>query len=233
MKEIITDAKTRCVCFSSLITRFKLWTNLEAILKAKQIEYNFIYNTKDIWVRDFMPIEISYGHFLKFGYHPSYLRKLPEYRTDWPNRSKIYLRREDESEYKYSGISFPGTYLDINLDGGNVIKCDDCVIISARVFHENRRMKRAVLLDALEEAFGQEIVIIPSDTEEKTGHADGMVRYIGDDTVLLNHYVDFDRELRDKLLKALKPRFSVAELRVNRRESPFLQVRDESRQCLF
>ena len=44
------------------------------------------------------------------------------------------------------------------------------------------------------------------------GHADGMVRYIGGRQVLLNNYVDFDRNLRERILKALNGHFDVNEL---------------------
>ena len=53
-----------------------------------------------------------------------------------------------------------------------------------------------------------------------TGHADGMVRYIGNGTVLLNHYVDFDMPLRQRLLKVLSPKFTVAELHFGTNSCP-------------
>lgn len=57
-----------------------------------------------------------------------------------------------------------------------------------------------------------EPVLITWDTYEEYGHADGMVRYMGEGRVLLNHYCDFDKALRKKLLAALKPHFSITEL---------------------
>jgi agmatine/peptidylarginine deiminase len=44
------------------------------------------------------------------------------------------------------------------------------------------------------------------------GHADGMVRYIRGNIVLLNNYVDFDKDLRQHLLENLSAHFIVEEL---------------------
>ena len=44
------------------------------------------------------------------------------------------------------------------------------------------------------------------------GHADGMVRYIKGDTVLINNYVDYDPYFRTKLIDALSGHFKVEEL---------------------
>jgi agmatine/peptidylarginine deiminase len=64
----------------------------------------------------------------------------------------------------------------------------------------------------LDRAFRAETVIIPWDRHEPYGHADGMVRYIGNDKVLITNYYDFDKGLRKKLLDALQPHFEVVEL---------------------
>ena len=47
-----------------------------------------------------------------------------------------------------------------------------------------------------------------SDKEEEYGHADGMVRFVSDNHVLINNYKDIDTELRLKVLDALSPYFS-------------------------
>ncbi len=51
--------------------------------------------------------------------------------------------------------------------------------------------KRA-LVDELENLFFAELVIIPWDRYEMYGHADGMVRWIDGDRVLINNYGYFD-----------------------------------------
>ena len=203
MEGIITDSKTNTVSFSSIITKFRVWKYLKPLLEANNIKYSFIYGTEDIWVRDFMPIQITKSHYAQFYYKPSYLDDKPEYLTDY----YCYCR------YGHSlGASF---CKDLKVDGGNIIKCDDCVIMTDKVFSENPDKSRKEVLSTLEELMGCEILIIPHDPEEETGHADGMLRYIGNNTVLLNHYYDFDETLRKKFLKILSPRFNVVELHLD------------------
>ena len=203
MERIITDSMTNTVSFSSLITKFRVWKNLKPILETSNIKYSFIDGTEDIWVRDFMPVQITESHYAQFYYKPSYLDVKPEYLTDY----YCYSR------YGHSlGASF---CKDLKVDGGNIIKCDDCVIMTDKVFSENPEKSPKEIMSTLEKLMGCEILIIPHDYEEETGHADGMLRYIGNNTVLLNHYYDFDNPLRKKLLNVLSPRFNIAELHLD------------------
>ena len=101
---------------------------------------------------------------------------------------------------------------DIVLDGGNVIKCGDKVIMTDKIFKENPGYQRQDLVDALENLFFAELVIIPWDKYEMYGHADGMVRYIDGNRVLLNNYINFDPCLRKRLLEVLSAHFEVEEL---------------------
>ena len=64
----------------------------------------------------------------------------------------------------------------------------------------------------LEEAFDCEVVLIPWDRYEMFGHADGMVRPIGEGYLLLNNYADFDKDLAKRIHSALSGRFCVEEL---------------------
>lgn len=203
MEGIITDAKTNTVSFSSLITKFRVWKDLEPILKEKNIKYSFIDGTEDIWGRDFMPVQITERHYAQFYYKPSYLDDMPEYLTDYHCYSRY-------------GHSLGARFCkDLKVDGGNIIKCDDCVIMTDKVFAENPHFQANDIVTTLEDILNCEVLLIPHDPEEKTGHADGMLRYIGNGTILLNHYCDFDRPLRKKLLQALSPRFNVAELHLD------------------
>ena len=67
-------------------------------------------------------------------------------------------------------------------------------------------------MDTLEGLFFAELVIIPWDRYEMYGHADGMVRYIDGNRVLLNNYINFDPYLRKRLKDVLSAHFDVLEL---------------------
>ena len=82
--------------------------NLTAALGTHNIPYRFLPNTKDIWVRDFMPVQTGSGKLVSFRYEPSYLKNDPDLRTDF---------RKDLAPQ----LGLPVTYSNINLDGGNVV----------------------------------------------------------------------------------------------------------------
>ena len=197
---ILTDVQANTVYFSSLIKPYTCFKELKPLLERFEIPYHFVSNTADLWVRDFMPVQLTEDCYCQFVYRPDYLADLQSYQTD-PQRCT-------------PGLPFSSRIqlCDIVVDGGNVIKCDDRVIMTDKVFRENKSLSRNEVISRLEKAMECEILFIPHDPNEKTGHADGMVRFIGNDTVLLNHYIDFDEDLRSRLLRALSPKFEVAEL---------------------
>ena len=136
--------------------------------------------------------------FLQYQYQPDYLKGYEDY---IPNYDFICKK------LKLNCIK-----TDIILDGGNVIKCGNKVIMTDKIFQENFHKEKNDLIKELEELFQAELVLIPWDRYEMYGHADGMVRYIRGNIVLLNNYVDFDKKLRQHLLEILSAHFIVEEL---------------------
>lgn len=102
---------------------------------------------------------------------------------------------------------------DIVLDGGNVVKCGDKVIMTDKIIDENpMRFYRDILWE-LENHFRAQIVLIPRDRYDRYGNADGMVRWIEGNRVLMNNYADFDPKLGKEVKAALFEHFTVEELR--------------------
>ena len=155
-------------------------------------------STFHIWARDYMPVQVSEKKFVKFKYTPDYLRDNPEYK---PDTAAIL-----------SGLGMTVVDTDLVVDGGNVVSCGDMVILTDKIFRENPHVAKVKLIDSLTRLLEAEVVLIPEDVYEEFGHADGMVRYMGEGNVLLNNYCDFDKALRKKLLAALKPHFNMIEL---------------------
>lgn len=145
-----------------------------------------------------MPIQITENEFIQYTYNPDYLQKEQKYITD--------------PTFCCSKLNQTPLVTDIVLDGGNVIKCSDAVIMTDKIFKENSRYKQMQLINEIEKLFQAELIVIPWDKCEKHGHADGMVRYIDGNRVLINNYCDFDNTLKVKLVKALIPKFEVLEL---------------------
>lgn len=144
-------------------------------LENSHNEFRLIQNTRDIWMRDFMPVRTKSGKYVSFRYEPSYLSDTPELCTGYRRDISLQL-----------GISV--IYCDINLDGGNVVFSPSRkqAIISDRVFSENPFCDNATLVRELESLLEARVIIIPSLKSDMTGHADGMVRFVDENTVIGN-----------------------------------------------
>ena len=144
-------------------------------LENSHNEFRLIQNTRDIWMRDFMPVRMKSGKYVSFRYKPSYLNDTSELCTEY--------RRDISSQLGISVI-----YSDINLDGGNVVFSPSRkqAIISDRVFSENPFCDNATLVRELESLLEARVIIIPSLKCDMTGHADGMARFVDENTVIGN-----------------------------------------------
>lgn len=211
----ITDDKTDKVCISSLIDKKDGGLDKETCSKLKSCIQDFcpdcelLYNTRDVWARDYMPIQLtgkterSKAIYLSFIYRPDYLAKYPKCTTDW-QLDKVHAQRQSLRE----GLDFDVVQMPIILDGGNVIKAivngKPCIIMCDKVLQENN-VKEIEFRDWWERWWNDnfdgtemQLVLLPWEGKEinPIGHADGMVRYIGKDKVLMTNYADYDKIYR-------------------------------------
>lgn len=149
--------------------------NLFSALSDSGEELALFDGAKDIWARDYMPVKTKSGQYISFRYEPSYLADDPQLRTDF---------KADIAPH----FALPVTYSNINLDGGNVVfsPSKTKAVISDRVFSENQEYDKNTLLSELEKLLEAEMVIIPSLKSDMTGHADGVVRFVNENTVIGN-----------------------------------------------
>jgi agmatine/peptidylarginine deiminase len=118
------------------------------------------------------------------------------------------------------------------IDGGNVVKCGDVIVMTDKVFVENKDKSRLEVERILRDAFLCDILFLPWDRQEYLGHSDGIVHYAGDGKILLTNYNDFSTYFYRRFRKALEVRFEVIPLKyhVKRRHARswayinFLQV---------
>jgi len=199
---MICDYQTNKVFLAEGIKGYpKVAENLLYALYKEGIETEYLPHSKSkkhVWARDYMPIQLGEGRFLKYVYRPDYLKNDKDY---IPNYAGMIRKL---------GLNCKPTSLVI--DGGNVVKWDDAVIMTDKVLKENPGYDEYGLRFRLEELFETDVVFIPWDRYEMFGHADGMVRFIDRRTVLLNNYSDFDRSLRERIIRALDGHFEVKEL---------------------
>ncbi|WP_266203369.1 agmatine deiminase family protein [Pontibacter kalidii] len=177
---MVTDRETNQVYFSELLAtdgRYRdAWRSITAALDKHGVRYGLLKGTKDIWCRDYMPVQQSADSFIQFRYEPSYLSAHPHLKTDPAHVLQVYGLRAQHS--------------DINLDGGNVLRWTDRVILTDRVFEENPALTKARLHDQLENLFEAEVIIIPAIRSDMTGHADGLVRFYDRQTLICNRMAD-------------------------------------------
>ena len=188
--------------------------NLIAILEKHNVKYSFLKGIKDIWCRDYMPIQTESGRLVQFRYEPSYLKG-----EEWDS-----VRSDVHKVCKANGLT--PEFSDINLDGGNVLICDGRAIISDRIFAENPNKEKEELKKELSKLLECEIIIIPalkSQNEDFTGHADGMVRFVDRNTIIGNERNPNEYQyMKDGLQKAIDT-FNLTYIDV-----PFLEDKDSN-----
>ena len=189
-----------------------VWAQIGSALTAENEIYDFVPNAADIWIRDFMPFQRHDGEFMVYRYNPDYLQgKDSRYIT---NCRDAFLSIGGSDSLSSSICN----HTNLIIDGGNMIRCTDkdgvdCVIMTTKVLYENPGLSHHEILLELDDIFNAEVILIPWDTEEKTGHADGMVRSLGKGQLLMNCYADMDSNLGIAIKKALSHRFEIQELK--------------------
>ena len=200
---MITDKETNTVYLADGIRHYMpLAHNLLEALYREGIDMHCLRHTesrKHVWARDYMPIQLDTDRFLQYRYFPDYLKDDPDYIPRYETIAcDLHLKCKKT---------------DLIIDGGNVVKLKDKVIMTDKVLKENPQYTERDLKARLETDLECEVCLIPWDRYEIFGHADGMVRPIDGNDILLNNYVDFDKYLRKRLLEKLHDHgFHVEEL---------------------
>lgn len=83
---MVIDKETNIVYFSELLksdSRYEETCNkITEVLDKYQVRYCFLNGTKDIWARDYMPIQVSTEKFIEYRYDPDYLQGIEKGRRD-------------------------------------------------------------------------------------------------------------------------------------------------------
>lgn len=166
---------------------------LISILEKHKVKYSFLKATKDIWCRDYMPVQTPSGKLIQFTYDPSYLRDNKEWEDSRSDVKEVCRLNNIEALFS-----------DINLDGGNVLICDGRAIISDRVFSENPDRDKDEIVKELGQLLECEIIIIPAENDDMTGHADGMVRFVNRNTILGNNLEAEYKYWRERMQKVIE-----------------------------
>ncbi|MBG8554020.1 agmatine deiminase family protein [Hymenobacter guriensis] len=152
-------------------------SELAAALQAADYQVNYLAGTRDVWVRDFMPVPVPGGGWVQFRYAPSYLRTQRERLTITAARPLC------------STLGIRARQSHLVVDGGNVVFVGSTAVLTDRVYSENPGVAAGEIRKRLQEELQAErLVIIPAHPDDFTGHADGMLQPVDDQTVLVSAY---------------------------------------------
>ena len=195
---MITDQETNFAYFSAHLPQrhSEFFKELRAILLHKGIEFGLLPHTKDIWCRDYMPVQVSKKCFVQFKYDPTYLDCLK------------YRRTKTDPAGACRVIGIKAAQLDIKIDGGNIVKSRTKVILTERIFSENPRSPKYKLLSEIKNKLKvKQVIIIPECPFDLSGHADGMIRFVDgvkdEETVLVNDFSGESPEFFSQFHRAL------------------------------
>ena len=224
---MIADWQTNTIYFSKLLktdSRFSETSKqLTEILDDFGAKLVFLPDTKDIWARDYMPIQINNNTYIEYRFDPDYLQKV----------RKGYRNLKTYPDIVCDTLKLKTKKSDLIMDGGNFVKSTDCVILTDKIVKENRiSYNKTDLIKKLQEIFEVEkVVLIPWDKSEEYGHSDGMVRFIDNETVVTQYYFK-DYEPMLKPLKKAGLKIKYIEYNVKKKDKRdwaylnFLQTKD-------
>ena len=132
------------ILLSALLAKHHTKTakSLCQIFDKHGVKYEFL-ETKDIWMRDFMPILLDDGRLISYDYDPDYLKdeKYSHLRT------KIQPLKE---------------HINLVLDGGNFVRLGAKAIMTDKIFRENPSKTKTEIVETIKQKCTlNELIIIP------------------------------------------------------------------------
>lgn len=182
---MITDSQTNFLYLADTLPKnySDFYKRFESVLKDCNIAFDFLPQTKDVWAVDYMPIQTGLNNFVRFVYNPSYLQ------------TKKYLKTISNVDEICKEIGIETFKTDIIIDGGNVTRWTNKVIMTDRVFKDNPTYERKQLIKELYELLQvDKLYFVPEQPDDFTGHSDGMVRFIDEQTIIINDYKEEKEE---------------------------------------
>lgn len=163
----------------------KIANALHSILDKYDIKCEIL-ETKDIWMRDFMPFLLDDGRLVSYDYDPDYLK-------------------DDKYSHLRTKIQPLNDHINLVLDGGNFVRLLDKAIMTDKIFRENPSKTMSEIIETIKQKCAlNELIIIPRQPYDMQGHSDGMVRWIDENSVLVNDFSNESKSFNDRLIRSLK-----------------------------
>lgn len=197
--------------FHGLIKKLRLHGYTPHIVKS--MNETKVGKELSIWLRDYMPIQVGKKKFVCFEYSPDYL-DFQKYYGKKPDGGIIAKQFGHLfADYRKGNSQCPKG---INIDGGNITKLNDYIVMMDKFIDENPGWRQNELINELKNIMGTNLIILPWDKREAFGHTDGIVRYAGcfngKSRVIINQYgypnIDsLDRFFNKRFENRIKPYF--------------------------
>jgi agmatine deiminase len=125
---VVTDAQTNLLFLAdTLPVHFPVfYYELKRVLDEVNVKCQLLPDTKDIWAVDFMPVQVTTDKFVQFVYRPDYLQ------------SKRWIETISDGGKIAGSLGIQTQVSKIILDGGNIIKTSNKVILCDKILKENR-----------------------------------------------------------------------------------------------
>lgn len=163
----------------------KIADALRSILNKYDIKCEIL-ETKDIWMRNFMPFLLDDGRLISYDYDPDYLK-------------------DDRYSHLRTKVQPLKEHINLVLDGGNFVRLGGKAIMTDKIFKENPSKTKAEIIETIKQKCAlNELIIIPRQPYDMLGHSDGMVRWIDENSVLVNDFSNESKSFNDRLIRSLK-----------------------------
>lgn len=126
----------------------------------------------DVWVRDWGPIAGSY-----FIYDPCYARRM--HTREAVARARQHLNRH---------LDFRPREIPLVLEGGNLVHNGRIALVTEKVFADNPQLSRGEIERLILTTGLDHVVFLPVEPQDEVGHADGIVKFLRPDLLLVNEY---------------------------------------------
>ena len=154
-----------------------------------------------------MPIQIAEDRFVSYKYTPNYLQDKTGLRLQTNPEAVLQAQQNRLTHVLQNAVK-----VDLILDGGNVVKCGNIIVMTEKVFAENRDKSPIEVDRILKDAFQTDVLYLPWDHQETFGHSDGIVHFAGDGKVLITNYGDISPRYYSRFRVALEKHFEVIPL---------------------
>ena len=175
------------ILLSTLLAKHHVKTakSLCQIFDRYGVCYEFL-EAKDIWMRDFMSILLDDGRLVSYDYDPDYLK-------------------DEKYSHLRTNIQPLKEHINLVIDGGNFVRFGAKAIMTDKIFRENPSKTKAEIIETIKQKCAlNELIIIPKQPYDMLGHSDAMVRWIDENSVLVNDFSNESKSFNDRLVKALK-----------------------------